>query len=938
MHFAGEMADKNEPGDRGSMAAMQSPVHLISGSPSGVFTVAALACTVAICAHADPPAVLPSLQHVVKHFDFEDPDAAPNSLPVPFYRYIAPAAGYPPFGAMRLTTACAYSGNGSLEFELGGGSMSARIPTAIIPILPFADYTVSVRVRTQGLVHARARLAAWLHDKTGQMIRDSRAVSRLTSSGDWETLIVEVRGLEADAADLVLELQVVQPTQLAQGIPDPDQPRLEDITGRVWFDDVVVTHLPQIHLSLLQARNIVQWPDVPQAQIHVNEATTEPLSARLVVLDVDGRVQYDSTFPAPRGPQAGALRLPLTRCGWYRALLRITSHSGVSRQRWLDFTIVPQPARLPPRDHRLGVILPGLPDERHTAALLRDLRCSAAIAPIWADVALDEVQQQSLQRQLQMLVRDEVNMVFALESLPQRLARNAGVETSQVLAALAMDQKIWQPFLNETLVNFGLEVNRWQIGSTNAPDAFWRGDSAALFQQAQTSLSAFVPRAALYIAWSIDQAVDTAGASRALAIAVPHHVRCDSIEEYASAFREAGAEFFINLEPLPDESGSARQRVIDLTLRTLHAWRAGVPQINIEAPWRTGAADHARQHAADAQTALSRLPTDQPSPSPFFGAWRTLSTHLTGRKFIGEVMLGQNVHCWMMRGQNSADSALVMWTDSPAPTTTHLQLAAGKVAFHDIYGNVSSATPSNGVHAITVSETPIFVERVNVSLVQFRGSVRIEPEFIPAVNKVHEHQIVIRNPWEMPISGTIRVHEGDQWQLLPTMQSFTIQAGGEVRLPLTIIPQRNIIAGARTIACTASINADQTYVMEMNLDLNAGLQNIDLKASWTADRNQQTGVNDLVVTQVVTNHGEKAVHLDMYVLGDEIGQMRRTIAGLGPGETAVRTFRIPNGISLLAGKQIRVGVSERDSSVRLNRLLTIGPRTDDQAHAQAGER
>ena len=40
----------------------------------------------------------------------------------------------------------------------GGGSMSARIPTAVIPILPLADYVITSRVKTQGLNNARARL------------------------------------------------------------------------------------------------------------------------------------------------------------------------------------------------------------------------------------------------------------------------------------------------------------------------------------------------------------------------------------------------------------------------------------------------------------------------------------------------------------------------------------------------------------------------------------------------------------------------------------------------------------------------------------------------------------------------------------------------------------------------------------------------------------
>ena len=898
-------------------------------------------------APGEPPAKLASLQHVVKQFDFEEPDAAPNSLPVPFYRYIAPASGYPPFGTMRLTTTSAFAGNGSLEFELGGGSMSARIPTAVIPILPFTDYTVTTHVRTHGLVHARARIAAWLHDKTGQVIRESRAVSRLANTaGEWETLTVEIRGLEADAADLVLELQVVQPSQVSTTAGDPDQPRLEDIAGRVWFDEVVVTHLPQIHLSLEQPRNIVHWPDVPQARVYVNEATTEPLTARLQVFNVDGELQYDSTFPAPRGPSSGSLRLPIQRCGWYRALLHITSQSGVARQRWLDFTIVPTQVRNAANDRRLGVALPLIPDEQHTAALLRDLNCRAAIAPVWGNVSLNESQQKSLHRVLQELVRDDVEMVFALESLPERLSRNAGVEPSQVLAALAMDQKIWQPFLNELLVNFGLEVSRWQIGSTSSPDAFWHNDSLDLIQAVQSSMAAFVPRATLYTAWSIDQAIEPGGPQRALSIVAPHHVQPQALEEYASVFREAGADFFVHLEPIAIHAGSARQRVTDVTLRALYAWRAGVPQIIINGPWSTVENDRSRRAAyqnttvipeSDSTTARNRAGIDEPMPEPLFGPWRTLATHLSGRKFIGEVVVGEYIHCWMMRGTSIADSALVMWSDSSIATPVTMQLAGSSVSVHDIYGNQFTATPVDGMHTISISETPIFVERVNVNLVQFRGSVRIEPDFIPAVNKVHEHEIVIRNPWEMPISGTIRLLEGDQWQLLPTVQSFSIQAGGNARLPLTIIPQRNIIAGAKSIACVATLNADQAYAIELNLDLRAGLQNIDLKASWTADRNGQTGELDLLVTQAVTNHGQKPVHLDMYVLGDDIGQLRRTIAGLGPGETAVRTFRVPNGATLLGGKQIRVGVSERDSSVRLNRLLTIGPQPNDSIQARGEE-
>src|SRR5215510_3276952 len=81
---------------------------------------AALLSTCAAAAGAPPEAdvpaahaQVPSLQRILRQFDFEEPDAAPNSLPVGFYRYIAPSQGFPPFGSMHLTTSVAYAGAGS---------------------------------------------------------------------------------------------------------------------------------------------------------------------------------------------------------------------------------------------------------------------------------------------------------------------------------------------------------------------------------------------------------------------------------------------------------------------------------------------------------------------------------------------------------------------------------------------------------------------------------------------------------------------------------------------------------------------------------------------------------------------------------------------------------------------------------------------------------
>ncbi len=123
---------------------------------------------------APPPAVAPPpgttspegpesaapLERVIRRFDFEEAQVQRVLFPRHFKRNIAEDRGFPPFGRMELTNEVAASGRWSFHFELDGGSLSAEVPTGVVPILPLADYVVTARVRTLGLEHARARLIA----------------------------------------------------------------------------------------------------------------------------------------------------------------------------------------------------------------------------------------------------------------------------------------------------------------------------------------------------------------------------------------------------------------------------------------------------------------------------------------------------------------------------------------------------------------------------------------------------------------------------------------------------------------------------------------------------------------------------------------------------------------------------------------------------------
>jgi hypothetical protein len=882
-----------------------------------------------LTASRDRGDVLSTLRPIVCRFDFDSSGTGPNALPPNFYRYIAPSQGFPPFGEMRVAQGAGYSDGrdsdspaGALEFALAGGSMSARIGPSVIPVLPYADYIVACRTRTGGLKHSKTRLVAWLCDGAGREIPGSRNESRCTNTaGAWDTLSLEIHGHFAEAADLVFELQLAQPQhQSAQRLDAT--PQVEDVAGRAWFDDVTISHMPRVTLTMEPGDGVITLGEPVEFQVQANEVATSDLRARLRAFDLDGHTVFDQVFPAPRGRQSAAIAAPIAACGWYRAVLDITGQGSIARRRWLDFVVLPaQQRETNGRHNPFGV---AIGDMRAAAAsaepdLLTALNASMAIVPGWErETTLANLPQQTLTRRLltDQLLRRGIDVHFSLATIPDELARSAGPDGRTVLDVLAHDSRAWQPYLEDLLLQYGLTVGGWQVGRSEDIAA---GDLDGLperLRRATEALAAYAPKPKLHIAWPVAQPAMNPAEAPAMAVFVPRHAQPSAIADFLEPWIvQTDRSTTVTLELLPTAAYTPRQRVTDALLRGLHAWRAGAKAIIIDQPWSA---------VGDDDLCIV--------PRPEFTAWRTLASQLAGREFVAELNLGQGIHAWVARGRDASDAALIAWCDRPESAGSQplqIQLSDGAVEIIDAFGNARSLPPDRaGMHIVDLGELPTFIQHVSLELVMFRSGVRLDPEFIPAASRIHEHHIVIRNPWDSMIAGSIRLVSDADLALSPSVQEFSIAPRGEVRLPLAIVPQRGILAGRKTIKAEVTVNADRLHTLAMQLDVEVGLKGIELNATWASLFNPATGVDDLIISPAVTNHSSQIVTLDVDLLAEGVSQTRRTLAGLQPGQTQTRTFRIANGVALLSNKQIRLGVAERDGVARLNKVITITPRRE----------
>jgi hypothetical protein len=871
---------------------------------------------------AGPVPALSSLRRELARFDFEEAERAPYTMPAHFYRYIAPDQGFPRFGRMQLTREAAHGGRWSFRFQLDGGSLSARVPTAVIPVLPGADHAVTAWIRTEGLTHAAARLVAQLYDVERRPIPASRAESRpIRTGGAWRQAAIEVYGDFENAADLVLELQVLQPQQLARPDETADGPLLEDVAGVVWFDDVTVLQIPRIELSTDAPGNVVPAPQTPTLRAVVRDHAAQRLSGRLRVHDVEGREIRSESFPLPHGAWERSFELTGLEVGWYRTEMEVVGTGQVVGRRRLDLVVLPA-RRRPLREHRFGVVLPALQDAGSggdALRLARQLGAAGALVSLWDDIEdAHPAGSDALRPTIEELNGRGVEVTLALPGLARRLARSPDLDPTEPDGA-DVDGPSWLATLRHAAMTFGLTVPRWLIGAPDSAESreLVVGDQAQLvLDAAQEALAGVVPEPVLLLPWPAEHEPGAPRSNQGYWMTVPYHVRPEALPDYVARWPVGERPVFATIERLPADAYAPHDRAVDLLLRGLYAWRAGLPRMAITAPWV----------APDRRSGIM--------PEPSFAAWRTLAERLDGRSFDGALPVAEGVRCWILRGPGPQEAALVAWSERAEPDAAALSmlLARGPIEVVDAFGGRREVEPRDGAHRIGLGARPLFIEGVDPALVAFRAAFGLEPSFLTARHQVHECDLRLENPWPVTITGSLRLQAPQGWRITPSLHRFTIAPGEGGALPISVVFSPGTPTGGARIEGEVDLIADQPYRFRVHAGLNVGLENIEFAAYWQADRDARAGTDDLIVTMSIANNGPRPVDLRGYVTAPGVGRQHRPLGTLAPGQTTTRAFRLPDGARVLAGKRVRVGVIDGDGA-RLTRIMEIPAEADEIAGA-----
>ncbi len=908
-------------------------------------------------------------QRMVAGFDFEEFDS-PAPIPVGWLRgqhdpkvpRIRP--GFPIWNLATLDTTRAHSGQYSAYLPTRGGSTSLVLRQGALPVLPGADYRVAAWVHTEGLLHARAAIEVTLLDDRGEPIEGQKFRSEvIRSEQGWSLLDVDV--LNANAAFLQVDLLLLQPAEyLGTARRFDELITIEDVSGGAWFDDITIAQLPQIRIGLNSPGNIVDADEQPEVSVFARDLTGEDLTVRVRVLDIDGRIVDEAEFPFRGGKMTRAWKPELDALGWFRAIVEISDGVRVVGADSSDFAWVladeTQPSVSADRTAsgptragggidrpRFGIIV-----EEHDPAFLTALPDVAAKMGVgsvslpawWNTTEADGSEAVDLLLPIVKELRGNWQQVtLVLDRVPGSLAEQLGLSEEDILGMLEAPEEHWAPTVLPLLDRLGQMVQRWQPGRVSSERLLLDPNAADRIALLESALHRLVPEAVLAMPWPMDTAPTTGlfePVDRSLILDTPGDWSASSIADAGPIWTaDSPGEQTVQIALRCQDAAKFGYRSVaeDFARKAVEAWAAFGPRhdslpdrggsIAVVNPWvwipGDGGDLRVRPEAAVMRNLVARL------------ADRAGSAELNLAPGVRAVLLEPRVDAAETRG-----AALVVWAAPSAsiPTNLEVLLAQEPVAVFDVFGNdhavdvTRSDTLDLPYHSIPIGSSPVFVEGVDAELIRFLTQLAVDPPLLESHGGEHEHELVVTNPWKVPISGEIYIVEPGgfsspdgqidrSWRITPRVMPFLIESGQTHRFPVNIMFSPFEESGMKDFVMDIELSAAEEYgLLRVKRPLFLGSQHLRLDVSYRLG--PDSGGPNVYVDADIVNVGDDPLTCRVSVYASGFRDTA-SVTALAPGQSARRSFVLANGILTLAGSPVSVSVEVPDLRVRLNRTVTI---------------
>ncbi|GAB6167381.1 hypothetical protein JCM19992_33810 [Thermostilla marina] len=801
--------------------------------------------------------------------------------------------GYPAYLKIEIVDEPSPESVRSLQVRLDGGA--AAIYTDAIRVSWMFGYVVDVWVKTEELKYDSVFISANVVDAKETPLQSFHSAAVRQTDG-WRRLRLGPFEFDDEKADrMVLGLHVVPGSRA-------------DLTGRVLFGGIWVGRVPRLSMSLNQPRKVYLMPADIELEANVAGIDARTKEIDFEAVDILGNVIAAETVPLDLEPAFahGELTLDPTlrehppmlgtakwkpsfdEPGYYRLTAALRAPDGTTYRRHVALAVI-EPVPIP-SDGEFGWSFTAQPARiplRELAFLIANSGVSWIKYPVWIDDQTPADATNDLADFVSRLVAQGIMVVGELCDPPQSVLDVFGHGTPPLAAEVfSAEPETWYPSVEWTLSRFGTLINWWQVGHDH--DTSFNGYPHVVDRLARIkeTLDKVVYDVRLGMAWNwMADPPDNEGKKvwRFLSYTADPPLTASELETYLPHVRSTQHETWTAIDPLDRDGYPLEVRVRDLVERMMAAKMNGADVSFLVDPINN----------------RRGLFLGDGTPTELYLPWRTTALVLSGCRYVGSMRLPGGSENRIFRRKDQA--VMVLW--NRRPTLEELYLGEDARQF-DVWGRNRPIETHEGRQRVVAEPLPGFVVGVELPLVQWRQSCRLESDNIPSVyGRPFLNKLIFTNGFNQGVSGTARIVAPEGWMIEPAVIPFKLTEQEQAVQPITITLPYDATSGRQPIRIDFLVRAERTYRFSVFRHIDVGLGDIYLEVTTHLNAD-----GELEVEQHFVNDTAVPVSFRCELFAPDRRRMTTTITEQGTGRR-VTIFRLSNGQELI-GKTLWLRAEE----------------------------
>jgi hypothetical protein len=595
------------------------------------------------------------------------------------------------------------------------------------------------------------------------------------------------------------------------------------------------------------------------------------------------------------------LTLPDLPCGWYDAVLDMTSRGQFVGRQELQFVRLADDDEPNPPDPRFGVIATDLPIEGWSQLpdLLPIMSAGRVKLSVWsAGGDVEQIDPAGFDTLLEDLQKNGITLTACLTGVPPEIARNIGGADWSNFADAPIDA--WRGELSYLVARHANHLERWQFGDDqNAADFLQKPGMRKVYDLLYTEFAKVMVQPDLAMPWPAWYDL-TGNLPATVALSISPDILPSQIPLYIQDLHgHAGHNLSLSLQLLDDRYGREVQ-IRDLAQRIVYALAGGATRIDLPIPF----------------TVLKDGDHVTPQPRELLLIMRTLLTQLSGTTFRGKIPNVGNVDAFLF--DRNGQGVVVIWNRGQEDDTKSLALNLGDHPVRvDLWGNTTPLIVSNSDSInLQVGPMPFFLVDIDGDTAQMRASVGLDQPLLESSFHPHARRIHFSNPGQSTITGMVKLVPPAGWSLTPSVFSFSLNPGEVFDHELTIEFPYNSFAGAKAITANFQVQSDHLTTFTVPITVNLGLGDVGMRTLALRDK------GDLVVQQMISNYGDKPINYTAFVVYPGQPRQERLVTQLDPGRTIIKLYRFPE-VHFIPNAKVRSGLREVEGTRILNDEVTV---------------